>query len=106
MSRTDAGTERMVTVSAPALTEFDAHLWAEGTHYRAYEKLGAHLSERDGVAGVRFAVWAPNARQVSVVGDFNGWEAGANRLRPVGSTGIWETFVPGAQPGQLYKYAI
>jgi 1,4-alpha-glucan branching enzyme len=106
MSRRDAGTERKVTVAPTALTDFDTHLWAEGTHYRAYEKLGAHVAERDGVGGVRFAVWAPNARQVSVVGDFNGWEAGVHRLRPVGSTGIWETFVPGARSGALYKYAI
>jgi 1,4-alpha-glucan branching enzyme len=93
-------------MSTATLTDFDVHLWSEGSHYRAYEKLGAHLAERDGAAGTQFAVWAPNARQVSVVGEFNGWEAGANRMRPVGSSGIWEAFVPGVGPGALYKYAI
>ena len=54
------------------LTDFDVYLWSEGTHYRAYEKLGAHLSEQNGVAGTHFAVWAPDAQEVSVIGDFNG----------------------------------
>jgi 1,4-alpha-glucan branching enzyme len=93
-------------VTTATLTDFDVHLWLEGTHYRAYEKLGAHLAERDGTAGTRFAVWAPNARQVSVLGDFNGWEPGVHRLRPVGSSGLWECFVPGVGPGTTYKYAI
>src|SRR5215208_109232 len=93
-------------MATATLTDFDAHLWSEGSHYRAYEKLGAHLAEENGTPGTRFAVWAPNARQVSVLGDFNGWEGGVNRLRPVGSTGIWEGFVPGVGPGALYKYAI
>jgi 1,4-alpha-glucan branching enzyme len=93
-------------VSTETLTEFDIYLWREGRHYRAYEKLGAHVVERDGVRGVRFAVWAPTARWVSVVGDFNGWEAAANPMRPVDSSGIWECFVPNIGPGALYKYAI
>jgi 1,4-alpha-glucan branching enzyme len=93
-------------VATATLTDFDVHLWAEGTHYRAYEKLGAHLTERDGVAGTQFALWAPNARQVSVVGDFNGWEPGVHRMRAVGSSGIWECFIPGIGSGALYKYSI
>jgi 1,4-alpha-glucan branching enzyme len=93
-------------VSTAALTDFDVHLWSEGSHYRAYEKLGAHLTERNGLAGTQFAVWAPNARWVSVIGDFNGWQAGRHPLRPVGSSGIWEGFVPGVEAGTLYKYAI
>lgn len=93
-------------MSTAELTEFDVHLWSEGSHYRAYEKLGAHLTERDGVAGTQFAVWAPNARWVSVVGDFNSWEPGKHPLKPVGSSGIWETFVPRIGVGTLYKYAI
>src|SRR4051812_18333982 len=97
---------RTTAVATATLTDFDVHLWSEGTHYRAYEKLGAHLAERDGGAGVRFAVWAPNARSVSVVGDFNGWRPGVHPLRPVGASGIWEGFVPGVRPGALYKYAI
>ena len=72
-------------MSTATLTDFDVYLWSEGSHYRAYEKLGAHVTERNGVAGTQFAVWAPNAREVAVIGDFNGWEPGANRMRPVGS---------------------
>ena len=93
-------------MTTETLTEFDIYLWREGRHYRAYEKLGAHVAERDGAAGVRFSVWAPTARWVSVIGDFNGWEAAANPMRPVDSSGIWECFVPDVRPGALYKYAI
>ena len=88
------------------LTDFDLHLLAEGTHYRTYEKLGAHLRERDGVAGVDFAVWAPNATQVSVVGDFNGWSAHANPLTRRQEAGVWERFIPGVKAGALYKYRV
>jgi 1,4-alpha-glucan branching enzyme len=88
------------------LTDFDVYLWSEGTHYRAYEKLGAHLTEQNGLAGTHFAVWAPDALEVSVVGDFNGWQPGANPMRSVGSSGIWECFIPGVGQGALYKYAI
>src|SRR5690349_16203768 len=98
--------ERILTVSNATLTDFDVYLWSEGSHYRAYEKLGAHVMERDGVAGTQFAVWAPNARWVSVIGDFNGWQAGGNAMHPVGSSGIWACFVPGIGPGTRYKYTI
>ena len=90
----------------PLLSDFDAHLWSEGSHYRAYEKLGAHLDEENGTPGTRFRVWAPNAESVAVVGDFNGWSAGANRLSATGATGIWEGFIPGVAQGALYKYKI
>jgi 1,4-alpha-glucan branching enzyme len=93
-------------VASAALTDFDVYLWSEGTHYRTYEKLGAHPAEHNGLAGTQFAVWAPNARAVSVIGDFNGWRADADELQPVGSSGIWQGFVPGIGPGTLYKYAI
>ncbi len=93
-------------MTTATLTDFDVYLWREGRHYRAYEKLGAHLAERDGVRGVRFAVWAPNARWVSIVGDFNGWQAGAHPMHPIDSSGVWEGFVPNIGPGALYKYAI
>src|SRR6185437_10842240 len=66
----------------------------------------AHLAERDGVAGTHFAVWAPDARTVSVVGDFNGWRPGANPLHSVKTSGIWEAFIPGIGQGAVYKYAI
>jgi 1,4-alpha-glucan branching enzyme len=88
------------------LTDFDIYLWAEGSHFRPYQKLGAHVIQRDGVAGTHFAVWAPNARRVAVIGDFNGWKAGAHPLHSVGTSGLWAAFVPGVGPGALYKYAI
>jgi 1,4-alpha-glucan branching enzyme len=91
---------------APALTDFDRYLWNEGTHLRAYEKMGAHLTERDGVRGTHFAVWAPNAERISVIGDFNAWQRGVNWLSPTGRSGIWEGFLPGVGQGALYKYAI
>jgi 1,4-alpha-glucan branching enzyme len=93
-------------MTTATLTDFDRHLWSEGSHFRAYEKLGAHLTERNGTPGASFAVWAPNAREVSVIGDFNGWRAGADPLYPVGSTGIWAGFMPGVGQGTVYKYAI
>ena len=76
------------------LTDFDLHLIGEGSHYKKYEKLGAHVIEFDGVKGVHFAVWAPNAKSVSVIGDFNNWNAGSNPMHCLGSSGIWEAFVP------------
>ncbi len=86
----------------------DLHLFNEGTHRRLYQKLGAHpLRDDEGRAGTYFAVWAPNAEDVSVVGSFNGWGATAqHRLRPVGHSGIWEGFLPGVRQGDLYKYRI
>jgi 1,4-alpha-glucan branching enzyme len=93
-------------MAASDLTDFDIHLWAEGSHLRIYEKLGAHLAEREGTVGVRFAVWAPDAREVSVIGDFNGWRRGSHPLHPVRSSGVWEGFVAGVEPGALYKYSI
>jgi 1,4-alpha-glucan branching enzyme len=88
------------------LTDFDIHLFSEGTHYRTYEKLGAHLVELGGRRGTNFAVWAPNARQVSVIGDFNGWNDASNRMTPRGSSGIWECFVPEIGCGANYKYKV
>ncbi len=88
------------------LTDFDLHLLTEGTHHRSFDKLGAHVGEVDGIAGVRFAVWAPNARQVDVIGTFNGWRAGATPLRHRSEAGVWEAFVPGVVPGASYKYRI
>lgn len=78
----------------PLLTDFDLHLVGEGTHYQKYEKLGAHVREVAGVRGVHFGVWAPNARRVSVVGDFNHWDGRVNAMRSRGSSGIWEISCP------------
>ena len=92
--------------SASALGDLDLHLLGEGTHLRAYEKLGAHPRNMDGVTGVTFAVWAPNARNVSVVGDFNGWDGRAHPMIQVGPNGFWEAFIPGLVTGMLYKFEI
>jgi len=86
------------------LTDPGVDLWAEGV--RPYEKLGAHVTERDGSAGTRFAVWAPHAGGVAVVGDFNGWKPDAHPMSPLGSSGVWEAFIPGVGTGALYRYAI
>ncbi len=90
----------------PVLSDFDLHLLGEGSHYKSYEKLGAHLREIGGVRGVAFALWAPNARRVSVVGDFNQWDGRRHPLRVRGGTGIWELFLPGLGEGEVYKYEI
>ncbi|MCX7730743.1 MAG: 1,4-alpha-glucan branching enzyme, partial [Candidatus Caldatribacterium sp.] len=90
----------------PLLTDFDLHLFNEGTHARAYEKLGAHLVEVQGFLGVHFAVWAPNALRVSVVGDFNRWDGRVHVLRPRGSSGVFELFIPGIGEGEKYKFEI
>jgi 1,4-alpha-glucan branching enzyme len=88
------------------LSSFDLHLLGQGNHFRSYEKLGAHPAELHGERGVTFAVWAPNAEAVSVIGDFNYWSAGANPLSVHHGAGVWEGFVPGLAPGALYKYHI
>ncbi len=90
----------------PILGEMDIWLLAEGTHIRPYEKLGAHLMELDGVSGVSFAVWAPNARRVSVVGSFNNWDGRRHMMRLRRECGIWEIFIPHLTGGDLYKFEI
>ncbi len=88
-------------------TEFDIHLFKQGKHFRLFEKLGAHLVDFDNQAGVLFAVWAPNATEVSVIGDFNHWNSSEHPLNPrVDSTGIWEGFIPNLQKGTHYKFSI
>ncbi|MFZ4754436.1 MAG: 1,4-alpha-glucan branching protein GlgB [Miltoncostaeaceae bacterium] len=90
----------------PTLGDLDLHLTSEGRHGALWTRLGANAREVDGVAGVGFAVWAPNARSVSVVGDFNGWDGRVHQMRSLGQSGIWEIFVPGATPGDRYKFEI
>jgi 1,4-alpha-glucan branching enzyme len=93
-------------VSQQFLSDFDLHLIAEGTHYRTYEKLGAHCIEVDGQWGTHFAVWAPNAERAAVIGDFNGWNPASHPMRFFPEAGIWAGFIPGVAQGALYKYAI
>jgi 1,4-alpha-glucan branching enzyme len=88
----------------PLLTEFDLYLHGEGRHFTSYDKLGAHLVEVDGVKGVHFAVWAPNAYRVSVAGEFNGWDVRVHPMRRHIDAGIWELFIPGLDEWTLYKY--
>ena len=90
----------------PTLSQQDQYLINEGTEHRVYRKLGAHLREVDGVHGVAFAVWAPNASRVSVVGDFNRWDGRYFPMRSLGNSGVWEIFIPGLEEGLLYKYEI
>ena len=90
----------------PVLSDYDLHLFAEGTHYRLYERLGAQCIEHNGARGVSFAVWAPNAERVSVIGDFNQWDGRRHPMRPRGNSGVWELFIPGLSQGDLYKYEI
>lgn len=86
--------------------ELDQYLFGQGNHYAIYKKLGAHEAKKDGAEGVLFAVWAPNARYVSVVGDFNDWDRGAHPMEKKGPLGIWEAFIPEAKEGSLYKYCV
>ena len=91
-----------VTLLAPE----DFYLFNEGSHYRIYDKLGAHLIDSQGTAGAVFSVWAPNARRVTVIGSFNNWNPTTHQLQPRGSSGIWEGFIPGVTKGTLYKFHI
>jgi len=88
------------------LTEMDIYLFREGTFYKSWEKLGAHPGEKDGVSGVWFNVWAPNAKYLSVIGDFNQWDKGANPMHALGLSGIWQSFIPDISKGAIYKYYI
>ncbi len=88
------------------LTDFDLHLLGEGTHYRAFEKLGAHRIRVGSTTGVHFAVWAPNADRVSVIGDFNGWDGRVHAMRLLSPSGVWETFIPDLPDGEKYKFEI
>ena len=88
------------------ITDFDLHLFSEGRLYRAYNLLGAHCLSLDGIAGVRFIVWAPNAKRVSVVGDFNNWDGRRHQMRNRGVSGLWELFIPDIPEGAVYKYEI
>jgi 1,4-alpha-glucan branching enzyme len=91
---------------APQITDFDLYLFGQGNHHRIWSKLGAHAEVLDGVAGAHFAVWAPNADRVSVVGDFNHWDGRRHLMQSRGGSGVWELFVPEVGAGSTYKYEI
>ncbi|WP_297528394.1 1,4-alpha-glucan branching protein GlgB [Thiohalobacter sp.] len=90
----------------PLISDFDLHLFGEGRHWHAYRFLGAHVHQVDGVEGVLFGVWAPNAERVSVVGNFNGWDGRRHPMRVRGGSGVWEIFIPELNAGELYKFEI
>jgi 1,4-alpha-glucan branching enzyme len=90
----------------PTLGDIDVYLAGEGRHHELYERLGAHVRELDEVRGTSFAVWAPSARSVSVIGEFNSWDGRLHPMRSLGSSGIWEVFVPGVDSGAAYKFEI
>ncbi len=92
--------------SWPTIGELDLHLFGEGRHRRLWEVLGAHPRVHDGLAGTSFAVWAPNARAVRVVGDWNFWDGRVHPMRLLGSSGVWELFIPGVAAGAHYKYEL
>ena len=90
----------------PRFSELDQYLFGQATHYDIFRKMGAHLDKKDGKVGAWFTVWAPHAAEVSVIGEFNGWDAHANVMRKVGEDGVYEVFVPGVTEGMMYKYYI
>jgi len=90
----------------PQLPDFDLHLFSEGKHWHAYRMLGAHKHSVDGIDGVLFATWAPNAERVSIIGNFNQWDGRCHPMRCRGGTGVWELFIPGLKAGELYKFEI
>jgi 1,4-alpha-glucan branching enzyme len=90
----------------PTLGDIDVHLAAEGRHYKLWERFGAHVGTLNGVRGTSFVVWAPQARRVSVVGDFNGWDGRLHPMRKLSGNGIWELFIPGVEEGAIYKYEV
>jgi len=106
MNPTSATDASHVRYDVSLLTSEDFYLFNEGSHYRIYDKMGAHLVESKGSQGTVFSVWAPNARHVSVIGSFNGWNPQSHQLQPRGSSGIWEGFIPGVGKGTLYKFYI
>lgn len=96
----------MNKTSSSIFTDYDLHLFGEGNLFKVYEKMGAHISEHNGVKGINFTVWAPNAETISVIGSFNNWDGREHKMQPVKLSGIWELFVPGVKADDLYKFAI
>ncbi len=90
----------------PVISDYDLHLFSEGTHRRIWEVLGSHIIEHEGVLGTVFAVWAPNALSVRLIGEFNGWDQNRYYMRTRGATGVWEIFIPDLTECRQYKYAV
>ena len=88
------------------ITDFDLYLLGEGNHFKSYEKFGARVLDADGLQGVYFALWAPHAQVVSIVGNFNAWQTNAHPMRRIDASGVWDLFIPGLKEGAIYKYAI
>jgi 1,4-alpha-glucan branching enzyme len=106
LPKKDTASSHIIRYDLSLLSDDDLHLFNEGTHYKLYDKLGAHILKIDSNSGVYFAVWAPNAREVYITGDFNGWDHTTHPLRSRGVSGIWEGFIPGLTGGAMYKYYI
>ena len=98
--------EKKTEWEKPFISEADLYLFGQGTHYDIYRKLGAHLSEEQGEEGVFFAVWAPNAKEIHVIGSFNQWDEEAHPMKKLGEIGVWSCFIPGAAAGDMYKFLI
>ncbi|HUS09557.1 MAG TPA: 1,4-alpha-glucan branching protein GlgB [Pyrinomonadaceae bacterium] len=105
-AKAESSETRVSDVFPPTLGELDLYLFGEGRHELIYQKLGAHPITHEGTDGISFAVWAPAADQVSLVGNFNNWDGTRHPMRPVGASGVWETFIPNLKPGELYKFQI
>jgi len=106
VTATSSGVSSTQIAEETLLTDWDLHLFNEGSHHKLWEKLGSHIMERNGRTGTNFAVWAPNAKEVSVVGDFNAWNNDSHRMQHRGNSGIWEVFIPNVTKGTKYKYHI
>jgi 1,4-alpha-glucan branching enzyme len=106
MSETELTGKKLSSAGQDFITDYDLYLFAHGTHYKIYEKLGSHLTEFNGEKGVHFAVWAPNAESVSVIGDFNSWQENRHQMKRLNGGGVWSIFIPGIGEGEMYKYAV